>query len=194
MYIPNITVETSYGVSRYTLEDKLLENFEVYCTGTIDEQNSNNIIMQLKYLNSIDSNREITMYINSPGGDVTQGLAIYDIMLAITNPIKTVCYGSAASMGSILFVAGDTRLILPHSHVMIHDPLIRGGAGGSALCIKSISDNIMRCRENLCSILAKHCKKTLEEIYEISSNDTYFYGQEAIDFGAADEIVTSIGG
>ncbi len=193
MTTPNITVENVYGVSKYTLSEKLLENFEVFCTGEIDFDNVNSLILQLKHLNKLDNSREITFYINSPGGDVNQGLALYDFMQAISNPIKTVCFGMAASMGAIIFVSGNKRLLLPHSYVMIHDPLIRSGAGGTALSIKSLSDSIMRTRETLCSILAKHCGKTLEEIYEKSSDDTYFYGEEAVEYGAADEVITSFG-
>ena len=191
MNYPQIIQETSQGISRYTLTEELLKNFEVYCTGEINENNVNNLILQLQYLNRLDENREITIYINSPGGNVAQGLALYDVMQAISNPIKTVCYGMAASMASILFMSGNNRLILSHSCVMIHDPLVNGATGGSALSIKSLSDSIMRTREVICTIMAKHCKKTIEEIYEKSAQDTYFYGQEAIEYGIADEVITS---
>ncbi len=187
---PSIIEEKANGLYRHSFEEELLQHFEVYCTGTISTENVNNLIMQLQYLNKQDPNREIVMYINSGGGEVNQGLALYDVMMAISNPIRTVCIGMAGSMGAILFTAGETRMILKHSCVMIHDPLIKGGSlGGSALTIKNTSDSIMRTREVLCQIIADRCGKSLEEIYEKTASDTYFYGQEAVDYNLADTVI-----
>ena len=121
---------------------------------------------------------------------MTSGLALYDVMQVISAPIRTVCVGMAASMASILFSAGNKREILPHAAVMIHDPLISGGVGGSALRVQSISNDLMRTRTLIAEILAKNTGHTVEEIYEKTANDTYFYGEDAVEYGLADSVIT----
>ena len=132
------------------------------------------------------------MYINSPGGEVSSGLALYDVMKAVKCPIRTVCVGTAASMAAVLFASGSERDMLPHARIMIHDPLIIGGAGGSALAMKRLSDDLLRTREIMCGILAEHTGRTLEEIYEKTASDSFFYADEAIKFGLADKVVESL--
>lgn len=192
MDTPNIIKETSQGVSSYRIIDEMLSNREIQCVGEINSDSVYSIIMQLQYLQREDPTAEITMYINSPGGEVNSGLALYDVMQAISAPIRTVCVGMAASMASILFAAGDKREILPHAAVMIHDPLIQGGVGGSALKFKAISEDLMRTRSLIAEILAKHTGHALEEIYEKTANDTFFYGQDAVDYGLADLVIVSM--
>lgn len=192
MQTPNIIKETSNGYSSYRIVDEMLSHREIQCVGEINSDSVYSLIMQLQFLQNEDPNAEITMYINSPGGEVNSGLALYDVMQAISAPIHTVCIGMAASMASILFAAGDRREILPHAAVMIHDPLIPGGVGGSALKIKSISEDLMRTRTLIAEILAKHSGHDIDEIYDKTSNDTYFYGQDAVDYGLADNVITRI--
>lgn len=192
MQTPNIIKETSQGYSSYRIIDEMLSHREIQCVGEINSDSVYSLIMQLQFLQNEDPNAEITMYINSPGGEVNSGLALYDVMQAISAPIHTVCIGMAASMASILFAAGDRREILPHAAVMIHDPLIPGGVGGSALKIKSISEDLMRTRTLIAEILAKHSGHDIDEIYDKTSNDTYFYGQDAVDYGLADNVITRI--
>ncbi len=192
MSTPHILSEHSHGISRHSLAEEAFGNFEVYCTGDINMESVNSLIQQLQYLNNQNPVKEITMYINSGGGSVQQGLALYDVMQALTNPIKTVCIGTAASMAAILFLAGTRRLLLDHSCVMIHDPLTGSPAGGSALSIKNLSDSIMKTREVLCGIIAKHSNKSIEEIYEKTSVDTFFYGQEAVDYDLADAVLSRL--
>ncbi len=191
-YEPAITRESYNGVQCVRLLDDMLTHREIECSGDIDAALINSLIAQLRYLARQDPDAEITMYINSYGGEVDSGLALYDVMQAVPCPIRTVCVGMAASMAAILFASGDTRCMLPHARVMIHDPLIGGGISGSALHIRGISDDLMHTREILCGILARHTGKTIEEIYEKTSTDTYFYAEEAIKYGLADQIITRL--
>ena len=134
------------------------------------------------------------MYVNSPGGEVSSGLALYDAMQAVTCPIRTVCLGSAASMGAVIFVAGDRRDILPHSRVMIHDPRISGGAGGgSALHVQDVSRDLLKNRRILCGILAERTGRSLREIYKKTAKDSWFSAEEAVEFGLAHRVVSQLG-
>lgn len=192
MYTPMILKETCNGVSCYNIQDEMLSHREIECVGEINAESVNSIIMQILFLARQDEEKEITIYINSPGGEVSSGLALYDIMQAVKCPIRTVCVGIAASMGAILFTAGDKRDILPHARVMIHDPLISCGVGGNALHIKSLSEDLMRTREITGKILAEHTKKPIEEIYKKTATDSYFYAEEAVAYGLADRIIKTI--
>ena len=189
---PRIIKETSSGLFLYHIQDEMLRCREVECVGEINSESVYAISRQLRYLQSQDPEEEITLYINSPGGEVSSGLALYDVMKGISCPIRCVCIGSAASMGAVLFAAGDRRDILPHGRIMIHDPLIAGGVGGSALKLQDISRNLMKTREALCGILAKHTGKRLEEIYEKTAKDSWFDAEEAVSFGLADRIIQTI--
>lgn len=189
---PNIIKETTDGFFSQSLEDDMLSNREIECIGMITAESVNSLINQIRYLAKQDLKKEITIYINSPGGEVPSGLALYDVMKAVECPIRTVCIGMAASMGAILFASGDKREILPHARVMIHDPLIAGGIGGNALAVKSIADDLMRTREITCKILAEHTHRSIEEIYEQTKTDNFFYAEEAVEFGLADKIITQL--
>ncbi|MFI3174483.1 MAG: ATP-dependent Clp protease proteolytic subunit [Bacillota bacterium] len=186
---PKIIKNGYSGTTLCNIEDEMLAHREIECIGPIDAESVNSIISQIRYLYSVDKEAEITIYINSPGGEVSSGLALYDIMNAVKCPIRTVCVGTAASMGALLFLSGDVRHILPHAYVMVHDPLIRGGIGGSALAIDAQSRRIMKTREITAKIFAKHTNKTLEEIYSVTASDTYFDAEEAVAFGIADKII-----
>ncbi len=189
---PRIIRETSAGDFTYDIRDEMLRRREVECVGEINAQSVYSLCRQLRYLQQQDPNAGITMYINSPGGEVTSGLALYDVMQAVSCPIRTVCMGHAASMGAVLFAAGKERDILPHGRVMIHDPLISGGLGGSALAIQDISKDLLKTRETLCGILARHTGRSLKEIYRKTAKDAWFDAQEAVDFGLADRVIDKI--
>ncbi len=189
MISPMIIRETHRGISLYTIQDDMFSRREIECIGEINADSVNSLISQIRYLNTQDDSKEITLFINSPGGEVTSGLALYDVMKAVKCPIRTVCTGTAASMGALLFAAGNKREMLPHARIMIHDPLINGNLRGSALHIRSISDDLLKTREIIATILAKHTGKSIDEIYEKTITDTYFYAEEAIAFGLADSIV-----
>ena len=188
---PCIIKETTNGYSSYRIEDQMLAERKIVCIGTINADNVNSMILQLMHLEAEDPNKEITIYINSPGGEVTSGLALYDVMNALSCPIHTVCVGMAASMGALIFAAGNKRAMLPHSKIMIHDPLTTG-IRGSALEVRQLSENLMKTRQLAAEILAKHTGKTIDEVLKKTSSDCYFTAEEAIDFGLADSIIKKI--
>lgn len=189
---PMIVRETNSGYFRYSIAEEMLTKREVECTGELTAEKIYDLTRQLRYLEREDPHAEIIMLINSPGGEVQSGLALYDIMKSLTCPIRTVCLGIAASMAAVLFAAGTRREILPHSRVMIHDPLIPTGTGGSALQMQAVSERLLESRKELCSILAECTGKTLQQIYRKTCKDTYFDAQEAVNFGLADCVVQKI--
>lgn len=184
---PCIVRETSSGLERLTITDTMLQQRKIWCVGEINGESAVSLILQLHHLEHEDHAAPITMYINSPGGSVSDGLAILDTMHALKAPITTVCVGEAASMGALLFVSGRERLMLPNAHVMIHDPLIQS-VGGSALEVERRSKRLMKTRERLAGILADATGHTSKEILDITSTDRYFDADEALEFGLADRI------
>lgn len=192
VYIPHILRESSEGVSRIPIQDILLEQRQIECVGNITEDTVAVLSQQLRYLYTENPNKEITMYINSTGGEVSSGLALYDIMKGIGCPIRTVCAGIAASMAAVLYLSGNRREMLPHSKIMIHDPLIAGGIGGNALTVDAVAKNLMEARQTIASIISKHTGKTLEEVLVKTSSDTYFNAKEAVAWGLADCIIDKL--
>lgn len=191
MYEPAIIKETSEGMSRYSIHDAMFQRREIQCIGSVDADMVNSLIAQIRYLATEDPNGEITMFINSPGGSVPDGMALLDVMAAVPCPIRTVCVGTAASMASLLFVCGDTRDMLEHSHLMIHDPLVQN-LSGSALKIDVASKNLLKTRETIGKIYAKVSGKTLDEIYAITYEDTLLDAEAALQLGFADRIIDKI--
>lgn len=188
---PRIIRESSSGFSTFDILDEMLSFREVECVGEINTESVYSLCRQLRYLQREDPDKEITMFINSPGGSVMDGLALYDVMQGISCPIRTVCLGMAASMGALLFAAGDQRDILPHGKVMIHDPILPQ-TGGSALQLHEVSQDLMQTREHMGQLLAKFTKRTLEEIYDKTRRDSFFSAEEAVEFGLADRIIHKI--
>ena len=189
---PSIIKETANGTTYCPIQDELFSaHRSVEVVGEITKDSVYSLILQLRYLHHADPEKEITMYINSPGGSVCDGLALYDIMEAIKCPIRTVCVGMAASMGALLFAAGNIREMLPHAEVMIHDPLATG-ISGSALSVEESSRRLMNIRQTTAEILAGHTGHTLEEVYEKTRQDSYFNAKEAVEWGLADRIITEI--
>lgn len=188
-YIPNIIRETSEGLNQIPIQDILFQRREVECIGEITEDSVAALILQLRYLHREAPEQEITMYINSPGGEVSSGLALYDVMKAIQCPIRTVCVGTAASMAAILFLSGDKRDMLAHSKVMIHDPLIPGGIGGSALKVDAVARNLMQTRQTIADIISRHTGKSLEDVLAKTASDSYFDAEQAVEWGLADRII-----
>lgn len=192
LLIPNIIKETANGTTYCPIRDEMFSaRRSVEVVGEITRDSVYSLILQLRYLCHADPEKEIAMYINSPGGSVCDGLALYDIMAAIKCPIRTVCVGMAASMGALLFAAGDVREILPHAEVMIHDPLATG-ISGSALSVEESSRRLMGIRQTTAEILSRHTGHTVEEIYEKTRQDSYFGAREAVEWGLADRIITEI--
>lgn len=191
LYEPAIVKETSEGLARYSVTDAMFQHREIQCVGSVDTDMANSLIAQIRYLAAEDPSGEITMFINSPGGSVPDGMALLDVMEAVPCPIRTVCVGTAASMASLLFVCGDTRDMLEHSRLMIHDPLLQG-VSGSALKIETITKNLLKSRETICKIYAKVSGKTLDEIYAMTCEDTFLDAQTALEMGFADRIIDKI--
>ena len=179
---PMIIRETSSGYFSCRITDDMLARREVECVTEITPDSAYSLIRQLRWLEREDPAGEITLLINSPGGSVNSGLAVYDVMRSLSCPVRTVCVGMAASMAAIL----------PHVTVMIHDPLLSGGAGGSALHLQETSGRLLKCRKDLCAILARHTGKNLRQINKATAKDTYFDAQEAVEFGLADRVVEKI--
>ena len=193
IYQPQIIRETAEGLNRLDIRDDMLSRRELELTCAVDADSCAAVIRGLLYLERRDADAPVTLYINSPGGEVQSGLALYDVMQAVSCPIRTVCLGMAASMGALLFIAGDERWMLPHSRVMVHDPLIGGaGIGGSALSVKARADDLMRIRDITASVIARHTGMPLERVFELTANDTYFDAEHALEAGLADRIVTSL--
>lgn len=189
---PHIIRETAEGTTYCSIQDELFSvHRSVEVVGEITRESVYSLILQLRYLCHADPEKEVTMYINSPGGSVCDGLALYDVMAAVSCPIRTVCVGMAASMGALLFAAGDKREMLPHAEVMIHDPLVNG-ISGSALSIEESSRRLMNIRQITAKILSRHTGHTMEEVYEKTKQDSYFSAQEAVAWHLADRIITRI--
>ena len=164
--LPSIYRETACGETRRSIVDDMFADRELVCVGNIDRELVNALILQIRCLEKQDPHAGIAIFINSPGGEVSSGLALYDVMQAVSCPIRTVCLGTASSMAALLFLSGDEREMLPHSTVMIHDPLIPSGVGGSALELRSVADRIMRTREVTAQVIAKHTGHSLDEVLE----------------------------
>ena len=191
-YIPTIIRETSEGMARLPIADIMLQRREIWLTGEITSELADAIIAQILHLDAEAPGEEITLYIDSPGGSVTAGLAIYDVMQAVSAQIRTVCIGTAASMAAVLFAAGDRREILMHGEVMIHDPLVSSGISGSTLAVQDKSDRLMAKRKVLCGILAQHAGKTIKQIYKVTAKDSWYGAEEAVAFGLADEVISKL--
>jgi ATP-dependent Clp protease protease subunit len=163
--------------------------------GAIATESANILIAQLLYLDSEEPGKDISLYINSPGGMVTAGLAVYDTMQFIKSPITTICMGMAMSFGAVLLAAGTKgkRYALPHSRIMIHQPLIYGGGiSGQATDIDIEAKEIVKTKRKLSEILAKHAGKTVDEVLKDTDRNYYMSAQEAKEYGIIDEVVTSL--
>lgn len=192
IYQPQILRETAEGLNRLDVRDEMLSRRELELTQAIDADSCAVVIRSLLYLQRCDPNAPVTLYINSPGGEVQSGLALYDVMQAMSCPVRTVCLGMAASMAALLFIAGDERWMLPHSRLMIHDPLIGGGLAGSALSVKARADDLMRIRDITAGVIARHTGMPVERVFELTASDTYFEADEAVAAGLADRVVATL--
>lgn len=187
--IPTVIEKTPEGERAYDIYSRLLEDRIIFLGSSIDAQVANTIVAQLLFLEKVDPKKDITLYVNSPGGHVTAGLAIYDAMQLVKPDISVVCVGLAASMGSIILCGGakGKRFCLPHSEVMIHQPL--GGAEGQASDIKIAAQHIEQTGKVLYGILAKHSGKSIEEVEKDCDRDNYMTAKEAVLYGLIDAVV-----
>ena len=187
--VPMVVEDSGRGERAYDIYSRLLKDRIIFLGGEIEDHMANLIIAQLLFLESEDPDRDIHLYINSPGGVVTAGMAIYDTMQYLKAPVSTICVGQAASMGAVLLTAGEAgkRFALPNARVMIHQPL--GGFQGQASDISIHAKEILRMRESLNGILAKHTGKKLEEITADTERDFFMDSETACNYGIIDEIV-----
>lgn len=192
--MPNLIKESVRGMESLMPEDLLFTNREIFLTTEVNSDTANNLLKQLMVLEKLDNTAEITLYINSPGGEVVSGLAVYDYIQLMKAPLKTVCIGTAASMGAILFLAGKKREMLAHTRLMIHDPAYGGGdmAGKKPHELQSYVDKLKQSQEIIARIIADKTGKTMEEIYETTRDDSYFNAKEALEYGLATGVVSHI--
>ncbi len=187
--IPMVVEQTSRGERSYDIYSRLLQDRIVLLGGEVNDESANLIVAQLLFLQAQDAKKEISMYVNSPGGSVTAGLAIYDTMQFISCPVATYCIGQAASMGAVLLTAGakGKRFALPNARIMIHQPW--GGAEGKASDIEITAREILRLKEKLNEILASHSGKTMEEVVRDTDRDHFMSADEACAWGLIDKVL-----
>ena len=186
--VPYIVEQTSRGERSYDIYSRLLEDRIIFLSGEIDDAVANTVVAQLIYLEAKDPSKDISLYINSPGGSVSAGLAIYDTMNYIKCDVSTICIGMAASMGAFLLSSGQKgkRYALPNSEIMIHQPL--GGAQGQASDIKIAAEHILRTRQKLNSILSQNSGRPISEIERDTDRDNYLSAQQALEYGLIDKV------
>jgi len=189
--VPIVVEQTPRGERSYDIYSRLLKERVVFLVGPVDDAVANLVVAQLLYLESENPDKDISLYINSPGGSVTAGLAIYDTIQFIKPHVNTLCVGQAASMGALLLAAGTSgkRHILPHSRVMIHQPL--GGFQGQATDIDIHAREILNTRDRLNRILAHHTGQSLEQVAEDTERDNFMSAEAAVEYGICDRVVAS---
>lgn len=191
MLIPTVIEKSSFGERAYDIYSRLLKENIIFLGGPIDDHTANLVIAQLLFLQTEDAKKEINLYINSPGGSVSAGMAIVDTMLHIKNDVSTVCVGIAASMGAVILSAGTKgkRMALPNAEIMIHQPL--GGVEGQASDIEISAKHILKMRANLNKILAKNTGQTLAKIEKDVDRDFFMDADEAKKYGIIDQVVAN---
>ena len=188
-YIPTVIESSSRGEKSFDIFSRLLRERIIFLGDEIDDELANSIVAQLLLLDSENPEKDIMMYINSPGGVITAGLAIYDTMKHIRADVCTICLGEAASMGAFLLSAGTKgkRMALPSARIMIHQPL--GGAKGQATDIEIEAKEILRMKKELNTLLAEHTGQSIEKIYADTERDNYMSSQEAVEYGLIDKVI-----
>jgi ATP-dependent Clp protease, protease subunit len=188
--VPIVVEQTARGERSYDIYSRLLKDRVVFIVGPIDDYMANVVVAQLLFLESENPDKDVHLYINSPGGIVTAGMSIYDTMQFIKPDVSTICLGQAASMGSVLLAGGTKgkRYVLPHSRVMIHQPL--GGFQGQASDIEIHAREILKIRARLNEILAKHTGQSVERVERDSDRDNFMEAQAAVDYGIVDTVLS----
>ncbi len=189
--VPYVVEQTSRGERSYDIFSRLLNDRIVMLCDQVDDATASLVVAQLLYLESQDPEKDISLYINSPGGSITAGMAIYDTMQYIKCDVSTICIGMAASMGAFLLTAGakGKRFALPNSEIMIHQPLISGGLSGQCTDIKIHSDHLVRTRQRMNEMLAKHTGQPLEVIERDTERDNYMTADQAQAYGLVDQVI-----
>jgi len=187
--IPTVIEKSAYGERVYDIYSRLLKDRIIFLGGVVNDAVANTIIAQLLFLDHEDSKKEIKLYINTPGGSVTAGLAIYDTMQFVKSPVSTICVGMAASMGSVLLASGEKgkRYALPNSEIMMHQ--VMGGAEGQASEIEITARQILKIKDRINHILAKHTGQKFDKVEKDTDRDFYLTAEEAKVYGLVDEII-----
>ena len=190
-YAPYVIERTNQGERSYDIYSRLLKDRIIFLSGTITDELANSVIAQILFLESDNPNKDINLYINSPGGSVSAGMAIYDTMQYIKSDVNTICIGTAASMASILLMAGTKgkRSALPHSQVMIHQPL--GGFEGQASDIAIHANHILSIREEMYETIMKHTGKDKRSVVRDTDRDNFLTAKQALEYGIIDRILTN---
>ncbi len=191
-WAPSFFKDSYKGTGEVAIQSYLLTNRNIFLQGEITEETANQFLLQMLYLQSQNQD-PIQIFINSCGGSVNAGMAIYDLIQSVNKEVNLYCVGMAASMAAIILAGGQQghRFILPHSQTMIHEPMISRGVGGSASSIKNISDSMLETRELLTGILSQHTNHSIEEIAEQIAYDHYMNAEETVAFGICDRILTT---
>ncbi len=189
--VPYVVEQTNRGERQYDIFSRLLNDRIIVLSDEVNDTTASLVVAQLLFLEGQDPEKDISLYINSPGGSVTAGMAIYDTMQYIKCDVSTICMGMAASMGAFLLSSGakGKRLALPNSEIMIHQPL--GGARGQATEIQIVANHIIKTREKLNRILAENTGKSIEQIALDTERDNYLSAQEAMEYGIVDKVITN---
>ena len=190
-YIPMVVEQSGRGERSYDIYSRLLKERLIFLVGPVDDMTANVVVAQLLFLEAENPDKDISLYINSPGGSVTAGMAIYDTMQFIKPDVSTLCIGQAASMGALLLTAGaqGKRFCLPNSRVMIHQPL--GGFQGQASDIEIHAKEILFLKNKLNSILSKHTKQPIKNIAEDTDRDNFMSADESVKYGLVDQVISS---
>ena len=191
-FVPYVVEQTSRGERSYDIFSRLLNDRIIMLSEDVNDTTASLVVAQLLYLEGQDPEKDISLYINSPGGSVTAGMAIYDTMQYIKCDVSTICIGLAASMGAFLLSSGakGKRIALPNSEIMIHQPLISGGLQGQATDIKIRTENLLKTKENLNRILSENTGKSYEEICRDTDRDNFMTAQEAQAYGLVDKVIS----
>ena len=193
LLIPMVVEQTARGERSYDIYSRLLKERVIFLVGPVNDASANLVVAQMLFLEAENPDQDIHLYINSPGGSVTAGMSVYDTMNFIKPDVSTLCLGQAASMGAMLLTAGakGKRFALPHSRVMIHQPLISGGLGGQASDIEIHARELLKMKATLNELLAKHSGQPLEKIERDTDRDNFMSAEEAAAYGLIDHVTTA---
>ena len=189
--VPMVVEQTNHGERSFDIYSRLLNDRIVFLSDEVNDVTASLVVAQLLYLEAQDPDKDISLYINSPGGSITSGMAIYDTMNYIKCDVSTVCIGMAASMGAFLLAAGTKgkRFALPNSEIMIHQPLISGGLTGQTTDIKIYSDHLVATKEKMNRILSERTGKSYEQVCADTERDNFMTAQQACDYGLVDKVI-----
>lgn len=188
---PLILKETAKGIQTVRPEDELYASRKLFLVGEVSSESMTALLMQLMCLEEDECTDEITLYINSPGGEVKSGLSVYDYIRQMKTPVRTVCIGTAASMGSILFLAGDKREMYPHSELMIHDPSTQVGSYEKPEQLRTRLESLVEVSRSLAEIISERSGMDIEEVNRLTKTDTYYNAQAALKSGLATSIINT---